>query len=201
MEALLTFISSLSAPATIVIMAFVFYLILRAERERDKKVELAKKKYESRDLKFVKEMMNKVVVHTYSNIDKKIANTDKDLMQQKMLYRLMLDKHFNFKVYYIVKQNILENGFHELTETELIKYIEDKAIYIYEDAIISLKTDAGDLIPDILPLIGENFGQENAVKFYDAIIRNCLENKKYLEQEIKELSKGISIKKALKILK
>ena len=174
------------------------YLLFVYHTKQQDKIKMIKDKYHQRDLKRIKEVMDSIVVRTFSQVDGKLASTCIDVQQQKDIYYYILDSVFNNHVYYMVKKNVIENGFHDLNHKELEDYIELKAMEIYEFAILKIKMLVGGKCPCIKPIIGQNFGVANAIKFYENIIDNVLDNEKKCLIEIKKTDNVIDLIKKIK---
>lgn len=209
MEALITSIVtslSVSNAPLVVVGLMVFYFILQNRLALNIKVTDIKEIYKNRTFAYVDDILSGIVNTSYDRMVDKISNDknikqDFELEQEKLIYLLTLENVFGIKIKRMVENAILKNGYHDLPEKELQDYCEQKGKRIYECVMVELKRRV-KLIPNIAPMLGSNYTEQEAVDEYKNAIYNSIDNNKFLDEKIKKLNKEslLFVGKLVKIL-
>lgn len=182
---------------------FLIYYVVHNFEDGFNAIHDIRKEYANRTFSYMEMVINSIITISYTRMVDATTNivvscpnnnnttcsfSEEDINQQKLIYRFLLRDIFLIGVKNKVKEFIMENGFHDFVDDEerLNNYINEKGKYIYYYVLDELKERAKDGMPDLIPYIGKNFSEEEAIEAYRSIIKNALSNEDLRDAKIKE---------------
>ena len=177
---------------TTALFSVVFYAILRSRLTLQEKIYKTRKLYSNRTFTFLEGKLDGVVSTVYLAMVHEIkTESTKELEKQLLLYHLMLRDIFLIGIKNKVRNNILENGYHDFNSDKLKGYCVRNGTDIHSWVTLEVGLRGINLIPDLLQYLGEgdHYSRQDAIDAFTEVIKADLFNEDGYDEEVRKLKK------------
>ena len=183
---IISFLSDIGLTQAIVLVP-LFYILLRRCYDASDRANRLKALYLHRSLVYVKDKLDSLEITIYNTFYNRVLDIECDYKQLKLLiYRLTLGAALKNVAYNIVKEAILNNGYHEIAGDpfRFDEYIRNKGELLYNSVYDYVMSNTRVLNGPLKEHIGDNYSEEEASELFKDIIMNSIENDIMLQKKL-----------------